>query len=526
MLAATLGSSCQSREPKPEPITTQEIESHIRFLSSDQLEGRGEGSQGLMLAANYQEDFFRSFGLEPLFGSSYRQSFDLRGTTPDRSAGLEIFSSLVKLQPVLFDEFVVKSEREDAPEDTTGELVYCGYLIQAPERNWDDVKGVDLKGKILLVEINEPGNRPGGIFEGEDMTYYARWTYKFEKAAELGAAGIFIIHNPQGAGYGWDVVRTGWSREAFFLPDRKNPLLFQGWVQESFAGKVFEALKMDRKALVAQAETPDFKPVPLGLKARVRERPTFRTVTAQNVAGVLRGKHKDHRSQSVILSTHYDHLGKDESLEEDKIYNGAVDNCSATATMLALASYYAQRPQDLKIDLIFVGVTAEEQNLLGSDYFARHLPVPASSVLADINFEMTNVWGETEDVYGIGAAQSDLDEILRQAAANLGLRYIPERNGNLGYFFRSDQLSFARAGIPSVWLHEGIASKGEDKGLILRKSEDYLKTRYHTVADEMQSDWDLRGTLQIAGWAQEIIRLLQEGNKLPQFKEASSFRRK
>ncbi len=525
-LGISLGSSCLRREAKPQPITTQEIESHIRFLSDDQLEGRGEGTRGLVLAANYQEDFFRSFGLEPLFGKSYRQSFELRGTAPDRAAGLEIFSSRIKLEPQLFEEFVVKSEREDAPGETTSDLVYGGYLIQSPERNWDDIKGFDLKGKILLVEVNEPGNSPGGIFEGQDMTYYARWTYKFEKAAELGAAGAFIIHNPRGAGYAWDVVRAGWSKESFFLPDKKNPLFFQGWVREAVADKIFEASKMDRGTLIAQAETAGFKPVPLGLKVRVRQSPKFRTIATQNVAAVLRGKHKEHRSQSIILSAHYDHLGKDENLEEDQIYNGAVDNCSATATMLALASYYAQRPQDLKIDLIFAGVAAEEQNLLGSDYLARHLPVPPSSVLADINFEMTNVWGETEDVYGIGARHSDLDEILRQAATNLGLRYIPERNGNLGYFFRSDQLSFARAGIPAVWLHEGIVSRGEDKGLIVRKSEDYLKTKYHTVSDEMQSDWDFRGAVQLADWALETIRLLQESDRLPQFKETSSFRRK
>ncbi len=518
--------SCRSSKTEPVPITTQEIESHIRFLSDDALEGRGEGSPGLLKAAIYQEDFFRFFGLDPLFGSSYRQSFDLRGTKPDRAASLEIFSPLIKLNPQLFEEFVVKSEREDSPEETTAELVYCGYLIQAPERNWDDIKGTDLKGKVLLVEVNEPGNYPGGIFDVEDMTYYGRWSYKFEKAGELGAAGIFLIHNPKGAAYGWEVVRTNWSKEAFFLPDKKNPLFFQGWVQESVADKILEAAKLDRKALVAQAEVADFKPVPLGLRARVRQHHQFRTVTSQNVAAILRGKHTDRRNQSIILSAHYDHLGKDEDLAGDKIYNGAVDNCSATATMLALASYYAQRPQNLKVDLVFVGVAAEEQNLLGSDYFARHLPVPPSGVLADLNFEMTNVWGETEDVYGIGAKHSDLDDILRQAAASLGLRYIPERNGNLGFFFRSDQLSFARAGIPAVWLHEGVVSKGEDKGIILRKSEDYLKTKYHKVTDEIEKDWDLRGAVQIARWAQEIIKLLQESERPPQFKETSSFRRK
>jgi Zn-dependent M28 family amino/carboxypeptidase len=518
--------SCQISPKEPVPITTQEIESHIRFLSDDLLEGRAIGSRGLAQAALYQEDFFRSFGLEPFFGSSFRQSFPLTGVTPDRNASLEVFPRPSNVSFQLFEDFVIKSEREDNPEEISGDLVYCGYLIQANERNWDDIKNADLKGKVLLVEINEPGNSPGGIFDGEDMTYYGRWVYKFGKAGELGAAGVLLIHNTKGAAYGWEVVRNGWSRETFFLPDKNNRLFFQGWVQEAFAEKMLESVKLDHKTLLAQAETQNFQPVPLGLKVKVRQHPSFRTVNTENVAALLRGKHKDHRDQSIILSAHYDHLGKNENLEGDKIYNGAVDNCSATATMLALASYYAQRPQDLKVNLIFAGVTAEEENLLGSDYFARHLPVPASAVLADINFEMTNVWGETEDVYGIGARHSDLDDILRLAAANLGVRYIPERNGELGFFFRSDQLSFARAGIPAVWLHQGIVSKGEDKGLAFRQFEDYQQNKYHKVTDEMAPDWDLRGAVQVADWAREIIRLLQESGKIPQFKETSSFSRK
>ena len=518
--------SCQTSQTEPVPITTQEIESHIRFLSDDLLEGRAIGSRGLSVAALYQEDYFRSFGLAPVFGSNYRQSFPLTGVSPDRSASLEAFSHQSKQSLQLFEDFVVKSEREDCPGEITGGLVYCGYLIQAPERNWDDIKNADLKGKVLLVEINEPGNSPGGIFDGEDMTYYGRWVYKFEKAGELGAAGILLIHNTKGAAYGWEVVRNGWSRETFFLPDKNNRLFFQGWVQEAAAEKMLDSVKLNRKALLAQAETQSFQPVPLGLTIKVRQHPSLRTVNTENVAALLRGKHKDHREQSIILSAHYDHLGKDENLEGDKIYNGAVDNCSATATMLALASFYAQRPQDLKVDLVFAGVTAEEENLLGSDYFARHLPFPSSSVLADINFEMTNVWGETEDVYGIGAKQSDLDDVLRLAAANLGLRTIPERNGELGFFFRSDQLSFARAGIPAVWLHQGVVSKGDDKGFALRKFDEYQKSKYHKVTDEIEKDWDLRGAVQTARWAQETIRLLQESGQIPQFKETSSFRRK
>ena len=518
--------SCQGSADRVEPVTTAEIAGHIRYLSDDLLEGRAVGTKGIEMAARYQEDYFRTMGLEPAFGTSYRQTFPLKGSRPDPLASLEISGPAVTITPVLGDEFVVRTEREDAPAEAAGDLVYGGYLIQAPERNWDDIKGVDLAGKVLLVEINEPGNRPGSVFDGEDMTYYGRWAYKFEKAEELGAAGILIIHDTKGAAYGWDVLQASWGNESFYLPDRDPRLLFQGWVSGETADNVLGAVKLDRRALRAKAETAEFAPVPLGLRAKVRQHRTCRTVDGINVAGVVRAKHPGARKRMIVLSAHYDHFGRDEGLSGDPIYNGAVDNCSASASLLALAGYYPQRPERLKDDLCFVAVTAEEQLLLGSDYFARHMPFPVSTVVADINFEMTNVWGETEDVFAIGAKHSDLDGVCREAAGKLGLRYIPERNGELGFYFRSDQLSFARAGIPGVWLSQGIVAKGPDKDLVQRKFEDYRKTKYHKVTDEIQPDWDLRGTLQIIDWAREIIALLQEAETLPQFLPTSSFKRK
>ena len=524
-LVVAAAASCRGPAPGPVPVTAAEIEAHIRFLSDDALEGRGLGSRGIAMAADYQEDHFKTFGLEPAFGPSYRQSFELRAAKPDPGATLEVSGPAGTVGFRLADDFVVATEREDAPPEVEAELVYGGYLIQAPERTWDDVKGYDFRGRVILCEVNEPGNMPGGLFEGEDMTYYGRWPHKFEKAAALGAAGVLIVHNTKGAAYGWEVVRNGWAGERFFLPDRNPQLLFQGWVSEATAEAILALAHLKRPDLVAKAETPQFAPVPLGLRVRVRERPAFRSVEGVNVGAFLRGRHKDARDQTVIVSAHYDHFGRDERLEGDQIYNGAVDNCSATAAMLALAAFYAQRPEDLKVNLLFAGVTAEEQLILGSDYLARHLPVPASEVLADINFEMTNVWGETEDVFAIGANLSDLDDICRRAAEALGLRYTADRTGRLGYVFRSDQLSFARAGIPGVWLHQGETAKGPDKGLVQRKFMDYQQTKYHKVSDEIGPDWDYAGTLQIIAWAREIIRLLAESPAPPRWKPASAFQR-
>lgn len=528
LLAASLCVSlarCRGPESRIEPIAPQELEAHIRFLSDDLLEGRGVGTRGHEIAVLYQEEYFRTFGLEPLFDGGFRQVFGLRGIRPDPAASMEISSGKVLISPRIFEDFVIQSERDDLPDEIAAELVYGGYLIQAPERNWDDVKRSDLKGKVILAEINEPGNYPGGIFDGEEMNYYGRWTYKFEKAAELGAAGILIVHNDRGAAYGWDVVRNSWSGESFSHSEKRPSLFFQGWIHESLAKKIFQSVHMDRREILARAERPDFSPVPLGLEIKVRQKPAFRNVAAANVAALLRSRSDEPGERSIIISAHFDHLGRNEALKGDQIYNGAVDNCSAMAAMLALAGYYAQKPRDLNVNLIFAGVTAEEHGLLGSDYLVRHLGIPNSSILANINFETTNVWGETADVFGIGAGYSDMDDICREAAGRLGLEYTPDRLARLGYFFRSDQLSFAKAGIPCVWLHEGIVSRGPDPGFVKRRFDEYLQFKYHQVTDEMEPGWDLRGTVQIIRWAQEIIAVLASRKEIPQFKPASPFGR-
>ena len=517
-------SSCKKAVDKF-PVTPKEIEAHIRFLSDDLLEGRAVGSRGIEIAALYQENHFRSLGLDPFFGNSYQQEVILKGSYPDRNASFEVFSKEWSHKFMIYEDFILTSLREDNPEGVEGEIIYCGYLIQAPERDWDDIKGTDLKGKVLLVEVNEPGNYSGGIFDGEDMNYYGRWMYKNEKASELGALGILIIHNTKGAAYGWDVVVNSNYGESFFLPERNTNLFFQGWVHSQTAEAIMKEAGFDRSKLKEQAESPDFHPIPLGFNARIRQKVEFRTVRSNNVAAILKGTHKARKNRYIILSAHYDHFGRDEGLEGDQIYNGAVDNCSASACMLSLARYYSLRPEDLKVDLVFAAVTAEEEGMLGSDYFARHLPFPASDVLANLNFEMTGVWGETEDVYAIGGKHSDLDEICAAAADKIGVDYIPERDGELGYFFRSDQLSFVRAGIPAVWLHEGITSRGKDQDFILSKTREYRQSKYHKVADEMEDDWDLKGTVQITKWAQEIIKILQNMEDLPQFKPTSSFKR-
>ena len=334
-LAAALP-ACRTDASAPRPITPAEIEAHIRFLSDDLLEGRALGGRGIEIAALYQEQVFRGLGLEPAFpGGSYRQTFEARECAPDPKPSLSVAAGGVNVSLEPREEFVVNFYREDAPPSVSGELVYAGYGIQAPERDWDDLKGMDLAGKVLLVEINEPGNVPGGLFDGESMTYYGRWVYKYEKAAELGAAGCLIIHDAKGAAYGWDVVRNGWSNEEYFLPDKPQRLFFRGWISAGAAERICAAAGRDRGPS-GRRPKPGSRPCPLRATARSQQRCRYRSVSASNVAGLLRGSVRGPGSGSSSFP-HYDHLGVDPTRDGDRIFQRAVDINGSAARCAALA---------------------------------------------------------------------------------------------------------------------------------------------------------------------------------------------
>lgn len=508
------------------PLWAQEpeekVEAHIRFLADDLTEGRSLGSKGLDIAALYFESQFRRLGLKPPFDGSYRQPFTLVGSKPDPEARLEFQSAGGSiLKGDYGNNFVLFSYRQDAEPVISGELVYAGYLIDAPERQWDDLKGVDLKDKVLLVEVNEPENRPGGRFDGTAMTIYGRWTYKYDKAAELGAKGILLVHNTKRAAYGWDVVRNSWTIEGFFLPELSRNSPFEGWVSEDVARKVVAAGGKDYDKLLARAETTAFKPVPLGVEVVAEQRPTFRKATGANVAGMLPGVNPN-RTPVVVVTAHYDHNGTD---GKGGIYNGVVDNTSACAALLLMAEEMSEG-DPLPVNVLFAAVTAEEQGLWGSTYLANNPPVDASRIWADINLEMTNIWTPTEDVYGIGASQSSLDNACREAAENLNLEYIPEQDKENGFFFRSDQFPFAKAGIPSVWLHEGLKAQGKPADFMREALRDYRSKRYHKVSDELahwEPIWDLSATVQMARWAEEVVKVVANSKRRPRYREDSAF---
>ena len=503
--------------PPTVDVSVEEIAADIRVLSDDKTEGRGLGSKGLQAAADWHENTFKQLGLAPFFGKRYKQRFKLVGATPDPEAVLKFtVKGKPPLVPTRLNQFVAVTW-DPAHSVVEAPVVYAGHLIVAPDRKWDDVKGTNLRGKLLLVEVNEPGNRKGGIFDGPQMTWYGRWVYKYLEAARQGAAGILLLHTEKGAGYGWHIVRLGWSTEDFFRKGQLETRLgCMGWLNGETANSVVALAGQDLASLRQQAESPDFRPVELGITAKLTQKPTFRVLPVENVAGIIRSKRPEAKDRYVVVSAHFDHVGTDPKLEGDQIYNGAVDNCSATAAMVGVARHFARHPEGLPFNLVFVGVTAEEIGLVGSAYFARHLPFPTTQVWANINYEMTNVWGRTRDVYTWGGQWSELGLVAGEAAKKMGLEYLDFLPDMTGMSFRSDQLSFAQAGIPAVWLHEGLTGS-DGKRDAQAKRLWYYKNRYHKVSDEIEDDWDLQGTLQMVEWGVAIIHELGTSSQRPRF---------
>ena len=497
-----------------------------RELSSDEYEGRMPGSKGGEMTVEFLKKRFEEAGLKPGNNGSWTQDVPLIEITASDFAPLTISGG--KGEPMAFDygkDWVGVSYR-DTPktELADSELVFVGYGINAPEKGWNDYEGIDMKGKTAVILVNDAdfgAEDLEGPFNGKAMTYYGRWTYKYEEAARLGARGVLLIHNDKRATYGWGVVKNSWSLEGFTIPEEYLGSPFEGWVKESVAEKVFAKAGLDYQKELARAETPDFKPVPLNLQAALQFSPTFRTVKTTNVGAPLPAQTaKPEEAPTVVITAHHDHIGMS---KDGEIYSGVVDNTSATSVLLSLARYFSEE-EKLPINLLFVAVSAEEQGLWGSRYLAANPPLDKDKIWANINLEMTNIWGPTQDVYAIGADKSELDGVAREAAEKIGLRYIEELDKENGFFFRSDQFSFARAGIPGLWPHEGPTS---DNG-VLDKRRGYRAGHYHQTSDSLEvqsADWDLQGTLQIADWVIAMVEVLADRSERPDWNEGSAFGR-
>jgi len=480
-------------------ITEPAIRGHIRFLASDLLEGRGPGSRGDELAQAYIAAQFESLGLKPAApGGGWFQPVPLVGVTAHVPATLKFQHQDHSLELKRHDDYVLTSGKaQEKVAINSGELVFVGYGIQAPEFQWDDFKGVDLRGKILLMMNNDPADDPA-LFAGKRRLYYGRWDYKYASAARQGAAGAIIIHTTPSAGYPFQVVQTSWTGEEFELAETAGPRLdVRGWFTEDASRRVVSLAGQDLDKLRAAAERRDFKPVPLGIKLSVELTNDIRKKQTANVLGLLPGSDPALAAQAVVFMAHHDHLGlaQERNAEGDNIYNGAVDNASGAAALLAMARAASALKERPKRSLLFAAVGAEEQGLLGSEYLAAHPPIPAGNLAAVINIDGVNIIGPTHDVTVIGQGKSSLDNLVSGVARWQNRVATPDEFPDRGYYYRSDQFMLAQVGVPGVYLHSGVNVIGKPEGWGKQQIEKWTETRYHQPSDEYSDTWDLRGAV-------------------------------
>ena len=500
----------------------------IAVLAADSLEGRAPGTDGEAKTVRYLTGELEALGLEPGNGGRWTQEVPLVSITADPGMSLEIRGDDGTETLTYQTDFVATTEQvvEQIGLDES-ELVFAGYGIVAPEYGWNDYEGLDAAGKTVVVLVNDPGyaTNVDSLFNGRTMTYYGRWTYKYEEAARQGAAAALIVHRTGPAGYPWNVVESGWSGPQFGLADPGDaPLLdVGGWITEEQARSLFARAGLDFDEMDRAAATPEFEPVPLGLTASVGLRNTIERSASPNVIAVLPGSERP--DEYVVYTAHYDHFGIDSTLAaEDRIYNGARDNASGTAGLIELARAFTAAPQRPERTVVFLAVTAEEQGLLGSAYYAANPIFPLDRTAAVINMDALNTWGATRDVTVVGLGNSELDDYASAAAAAQGRTVIPDPEPEKGFYYRSDHFEFAKMGVPALYTDPGIdlVDGGEEPGRAALA--EYTTERYHQPSDEYDPSWDLSGAVQDlrlffrVGW-----RIANEAT-WPNWREGAEFR--
>jgi Zn-dependent M28 family amino/carboxypeptidase len=496
-------------EERIENISKQEMQSVMEFLGHDLLEGRTPGTRGGNLAEIYMQSLFKWMNLEPGINDRYLQPFMLKGFTVNR---LIIEAAGIPLHHI--DDVVgtwVGGEKEFQLEK---EAVFAGFGITTKLWNWDDFKNVDVRDKILIIRVNDPGMFNDNIFEGKTLTYFGRWTYHIEEAARRGAAGILLVHTDQSAGYDWNVVKNSWAGEEVYLEsDLQNNLKFRGWIKESSLEKILAAKKINLARLYKKSLGRKFKPVPLGFTIKISGACTQRDVLNHNVVGQITGK----SPKKIVISAHIDHLGILDNKEGDNILNGAIDNGSAAAAMMVVARILKEFQRDLYYTVVVLACHSEEAGLLGSRYFVENLE-NKQEYIADINFESTPVWEKTTDFMAIGGRFSTLEDMLKPIVEKEGLTYSYFSMSNQGFFFRSDQFPFARHGIPAIWI-----SAGENDVSGEKKYPTFWKTDYHTVGDEYDPSWPLESMKQTIKMTLLLIDHMNKTKAAPQWKGKLTF---
>jgi Zn-dependent M28 family amino/carboxypeptidase len=513
-------------------ITTGEIDGDLRFLSSDLLEGRAPATRGGSLASGYIASALQAAGVAPGNGTSYLQTVPIDVVTAEQST-IHVAASGKATAALRDPEDVVVWSGSAVPSTAVhAELVFVGYGVDAPEYKWDDFKGVDVRGKVLLILVNDPpapASEPT-LFEGPAMTYYGRWTYKFEEAERRGAVGALIVHTTERAGYPWHTVVGSWAKEQRTLPRDPTlppPLGFRGWITDSAGQALLSQAGLDLAALTASAATRDFKPTATGIMIDASITNTVSHLKADNVLGIVRGRDPAVRDQYVVFTAHWDHLGIGPPVNGDSIYNGAEDNGSGVADVLAMARAAAALPAASRPrrSLMFLFVTAEESGLLGSAYFAQHPTVPAGSLVANLNIDGGNLLGRVRDLTVLGQKKSSLGTSLASYASKQGVRLSPDTHPEQGHFYRSDHFSFAKVGIPAVSIGAGTDYVGRPHEWGLQQEDDYTAHRYHQPSDEYRPDFDLSGAVQLSQLVLGFGIAVADAPRMPVWSPGAEFHR-
>ncbi len=512
-------------------VSADELTEHIQVLASDSFEGRSPSSPGEERTIAYLQEGFSSLGLQPGNGDSYFQDVPLVSITTDpKAATLSVAGGGRTIQLRYGPDFMSWTKRVvDRVDVPASDVVFVGYGIVAPEYGWNDYEGVDVKGKTVLVLVNDPGyaTQDSTLFTGNAMTYYGRWTYKFEEAARQGAAAALMVHETEPASYPWEVVTGSWSGEQFDLVRADNNMsrvAVEGWVTSEAARALAAQGGQDFDALKAAAATRAFRAVPMLLRASLSLRNAVRRSTSKNVIALLPGT--THADEYVIYMAHWDHLGMDSSLDGDQIYNGAQDNATGTAGLLMLAKAYTALSQRPARSVVFLAVTAEEQGLLGSAHYAANPVFPADHTVAAINMDVLNVYGPMRDVTVVGLGQSELDGYLRAEAARQGRRIRPDPNPAAGYYYRSDHFSFAKAGVPALYADAGVDHVEHGEAWTREQMDAYEAQRYHKPADEYGPSWDLRGAIDDLDLLFRVGHRLATEDTFPNWSDRSEFKAK
>ena len=506
-------------------ISAETLLAEIQVMASDEFEGRAPGSAGEELTVGYLIEQFGLAGAAP--GNpdgTWVQDVPLVGITPLSPQNLVVSdgTEMLTLEPAT-DYVAATRHVVDAVAVDGAEFVFVGYGARAPEYDWDDFGDADLSGRILLFLVNDPPL--DDIFGGPAMTYYGRWMYKHEIAAELGAAGSLVIHETGPAGYPWEVIGATPFGEAFDLAapdDNLGRATIEGWVQRATAEAIFEMAGLDFETAKRQAAVRGFEPIPLGLTGSIEVRNEIRRIDSLNVVAKVEGSEAS--DEVLIHVAHWDHLGRDESLEGDQIFNGAADNATGTAGLIELARAYSLAPQPPRRSVLFLAVTAEEQGLLGSFHYGRNPLYPAAQTVAALNMDGLNQWGRTRDLTIVGLGQSELDGIAADVAGELGRTLAPDPEPEKGFYYRSDHFAFARAGIPAFYADPGVEYIDKPEGYGLQKRREYTSNDYHKVTDEVKPDWDMAGAVEDLTFLYLMGRRLADGEEWPAWSETSEFR--